>query len=151
MRIQALNNGFQSAEQQVEVKRRRGAVDRNLTAGRQPPGRARTVDEVEVTITDQVEVANRRLGAVGEHDAAVGVEFHHNLFVRLQRDTVDGAHPDAGDPHRISGLQTRRIVEDRRIAGCRTGAVLAEDEEQKRGQHRHHDGEDTELDQRRAQ
>ena len=47
------------------------------------------IDQLEVPVTDQVEVTNRRLGAVGQHDGPVRVELHHNLFVRLQGNAVD--------------------------------------------------------------
>ena len=74
LRIQALDNGFQSAEQQVEVQRGRRPVHGYLRAGRQDLRRSGAVDEFEVAIADQVEVANLRLGAGGQHDVAIGVE-----------------------------------------------------------------------------
>ena len=52
--------------------------------GRQHPGRSGTVDEFEVTVADQVEVADRGLGAGGEHDARVGVERPPAPCVRQQ-------------------------------------------------------------------
>ena len=68
LRIEALDNGFQAAEQQVEVQRGRRAVDGYLRAGRQDLRRSRGVDEFEVAVADQVEIADRSLGAVGQHD-----------------------------------------------------------------------------------
>ena len=64
----------------------------------------------------------------------------------LQRHILDGAHPDARDANGVPGFKPRRILEDCRISVRRTGSHLAEDEEQECGQHRHHNGEDAELD-----
>ena len=105
LRVQALDNGFQSAEQQVEVQRGRRAVHGYLRAGRQDLRRSGAVDEFEVAIADQVEIANLRLGAGGQHDVAVRVELDEHLAVRLQRHLLDGADPDARDPHGVPGFE----------------------------------------------
>jgi hypothetical protein len=52
VRIQALDKGFQAAEQKVEVKRRRGAVHRNLPSGSEPFGRSRTIDQFEIAVAN---------------------------------------------------------------------------------------------------
>ena len=60
LRIQALDNGFQAAEQQVEVQGGCRAVHRYLRAGRQDLRRSRAVDEFEIAVADQVEIADLR-------------------------------------------------------------------------------------------
>src|ERR1700677_1116632 len=150
LRIEALGNRFQSTEQQIDVERKCGPVDWNLRPDRQHLGGSGTVDELEIAITDQVEVPNDGPGAGGEHHAAVGVEFHQNLLVRTQRDAVDRAHPDTGDPDCLPLFQSRHIGEERRIPCRRTGLVLPENEKQGHGEQRHHQGEGPELDDHRA-
>ena len=81
LRIQALDDGFQPAEQQVEVQRRRGPVDRDLRPRGSSLRRSGTVDELEIAVADQVEIAHGGPGAGGEHDVAVGVELHQHLVV----------------------------------------------------------------------
>ena len=118
LRIKALDNRFESAEEQVEVQRRLGAVQRNLAARRLDLRRPRAVDQFQIPVADQVEVAHRRLGSRGQHDLAVGVEVDDDLVVGLQRNVLDRADANTGHPHRISGLQARRVGEERPSRSC---------------------------------
>ena len=73
-----------------------GAVDRDLRPCRQQLRRPRAVDEFEVAVADEVEVAHRGLGAGGQHDVAVGVEVDQDRVVRsaaTRRSTVPTRMP----------------------------------------------------------
>ena len=121
LRIEPLNNRFQPTEQQVEIQGGRRPVDRNLCADRQDLRRSRGVDEFQVPVADQVEVADRAPWCRSVSTMlAVGVELDAHLAVGLQRDVLHGADSDAGDPHGISRLQSRRVGEDRRVVVVRT-------------------------------
>ena len=65
LRVQTPDHRFEAAEQQVEVERRLGAVRRDLCAASDRPGRSGTVDEFEVPVSDEVEVADHCAGARG--------------------------------------------------------------------------------------
>ena len=128
LRIQPLHNGFESTEQQIEVERRRGPIDRDLRSRPPSPWWIRAVDEFEVAVTNQVEIPDNGPGSGGEHDVVVGVELHQDLLVGTQRNAFDRSHPDTGDPDGLSLLQSRNIGEERGIPGRGTSRVLAEDE-----------------------
>ena len=74
LRVQSADNGFQPTEQKVEVECGHGAVLGDLRPRRHQPCRSGAVDEFQIPIADQVEIANRRLGPSRQDDVAVGVE-----------------------------------------------------------------------------
>ena len=119
LRVEALHNGFEAAQQQVEIQRRLGAVGRDHRSGRLDLRRSGAVDEFQVPVADQVEVAHRRLGARGEHDVAVGAEADEHGVVRLQVDLVDRSDPHSRDAHRVARLEAGGVGEHRRVGVVR--------------------------------
>jgi hypothetical protein len=81
IRIQALDNRFQTAEQQIEIQGGRRPIHGDLRADRKDLRRARRVNEFEIAIPDQVQVTNLGFGAGGQHDVAVRVELHQDLAI----------------------------------------------------------------------
>ena len=109
-----------------------------------------TVDQLQIAVTDEVEIPHGHPGAVGHLDGGIGVERDERRLVLLELDAVDRPDPHPPDPHRLPDLQSGGILEDGRVVVGRSGLVLPEDEEQARGQDRHDDSENAELDEGRA-
>ena len=90
----------------------------------------RALDQLQITVADEVEVAHRRPSPGGHSHAGVRVERDDHRLVRLQFDAVDRADAHTCHAHRFPGLEAGRVGENRRIVLRRAGLVLAEDEEQ---------------------
>lgn len=106
LRIQALDDGFESTEEQVEIQRGCGAGFGDLGPRCQPTGRARAVEKFEIAVSHQVEIAHRESGALGEHHLVVRIKVHYHLVVGAQRHAGDRTDPDSGYPHGITCAQT---------------------------------------------
>ena len=99
--VQAPDHRFEPAEQQVEVERRLGAVRpesaRRASSSGVGPG---AVEQFEIAVADEVEVADRCPRAGGEYDIVVGVEGHQYRVVVAQRSPRRRCRPARPRPGR---------------------------------------------------
>ena len=124
--IQRTEQRPEAADECVDVERGRRPGQRDRLSRLQFPHRPRPLFEGQITITDEVLVAHRRLGALGERQSLVDGEVDRDGAVLVQGQVLDLADLDTGDADEVPALEARHIREHRAVGGTRVESELPE-------------------------
>ena len=118
--IQRTEQRPETADQRVDVEGGGGPRERNRLSRLQFAHRARSFFQGQIAVADQVLVAHRRLGALGERQTLVDGEVDGDGAVLVQGDVLDLADLDTGDADEVAALEPGHVREHRVVGGaCR--------------------------------
>ena len=139
--IQRAEQRPEAADERVDVERGRGPGQRDRLSRLQSAHRARALLERQIPVADQVFVAHRRPGALGERQPLVDGEVDGDGAVLVQGEVSDLADLDTGDAHEVAALEARHIREHRAVGGARVEPELPEHRHQSEQEDQAHHGE----------
>ena len=123
----------ETADQRVQVQRRRGAGQRDRVARLELLGAAGTLLQRQVAAADQVVVADDGPAALGQHHRVVGGELDQRRRIGLNRNLFHLADLDTGDADEVVVLQPGHVGELGPVGvGLLAEAQLPEHREQRR-------------------
>src|SRR5690606_17223361 len=146
LRVEALQQRLEPAEEQVEVEGRFGLFDRDAATGGQDVDAAGAFEQFEIPVADEVLVPHGGAGTGEQRVLRVHVELDLGGVVGADVDLLHGADLHPGDADLVAGTETGDVREGGPVVLGAGEPRLAEHDGQPGEDQCHRDGEDQELD-----